>query len=89
MEFDKLEQGLVITFSDEGDHLTTTQLDTLFDLFNLGNQSLSLVKMIVEAHLGEISVYNKPDQGICLTLSFFSNDKQILTNSYLSLTNNY
>jgi len=89
MEFDKLEQGLVITFSDEGDHLTTTQLDTLFDLFNLGNQSLSLVKMIVEAHLGEISVYNKPDRGICLSLSFFSNDKQILSDSYLSLINNY
>jgi DNA-binding response OmpR family regulator len=89
MEFNKLEQGLIINFSDEGSKLTNNEIDTLFDLFNLGNQSLSLVKMIVEAHLGVISVYNKNESGICLSISFFSNEKQTLTDNYSSLINSY
>jgi K+-sensing histidine kinase KdpD len=74
ISFDKLDRGVVIIISDEGPFLSQTEQDAVFDIFNMGMRSLSLAKIIVEAHHGEFGVYNNPNGGISLTFSLFSNE---------------
>jgi DNA-binding response OmpR family regulator len=60
--------GIVIEISDQGNALTESEQELIFDFYNVGNQSLSLAKIIAEAHSGEMSIANHHDKGIVLTM---------------------
>jgi K+-sensing histidine kinase KdpD len=74
ISLDRLDRGIVIVLSDKGPLLSQAEQDAVFDIFNMGMRSLSLAKIIVEAHQGELGVYNNPNGGISLAFSLFSNE---------------
>ena len=68
IDLTKQLNGIVIEVSDEGNPLTDTEQELIFDFYNVGNQSLSLAKIIAEAHSGEMSIVNHSDKGIVLSM---------------------
>ncbi len=74
---ERLEQGIQITIRDQGRGIGAQDLPHIFDRFYKGDEArtsggsglgLSIVRKIVEAHQGRISVESELGQGSCFTL---------------------
>ena len=75
------ENEVICEVSDEGSGFSDAALKNLFKMFSPGEQhidsnkglSLSLVKLILDAHNGKIDVRNNEDQGATVKLTFRRN----------------
>jgi two-component system sensor histidine kinase/response regulator len=74
----KLKNRVCVEFIDEGDGFSEAALSTLFGLFAIGQQhidqnaglGLALVKLIMNAHQGEVQISNNPVRGATVRLLF-------------------
>ena len=74
------KQFTVCEFIDNGPGFSTTALSSLYGLFGVGDAhidkntglNLALIKLIMDAHQGQIEVRNNPEKGATVTLSFLN-----------------
>jgi two-component system sensor histidine kinase/response regulator len=78
VKIDADEKNTRCSFSDQGIGFDSEAIKSLFNLFATGDEyadenkglDLALVKLIMEAHEGEIVVSNNEDKGATITLLF-------------------
>jgi two-component system, sensor histidine kinase and response regulator len=72
-ETENKHAGLSVNFIDNGTNASEEEITSFFDLFYTGGQSLNFARIIAEAHLGGLTVLNKPSgTGIILNLELFT-----------------
>ncbi len=67
------EQSIVLKFEDEGKTITQDELEKIWDPFFTTKEKgtglgLGIVKNIIEAHNGSISLDNRSSRGVCVTI---------------------
>lgn len=67
------QQGVTIIFTDDGRHVSESDINSYFDIYFPGNQSLSFARMIAEAHMGGIKIGNRiHSKGIEVKMKLYS-----------------
>ena len=72
IEIEHQNNGVSLLFKDNGPPVSDQEIESYFDTFFTGNQSLNFARMIAEAHLGKLTVSNRSDNdGLLLVFGLY------------------
>src|SRR5690554_1407342 len=72
IEIENQNNGVSLLFKDNGPPVSDQEIESYFDTFFTGNQSLNFARMIAEAHLGRLTVSNRSDNdGLLLVFGLY------------------